>query len=391
MILFYFIAGVFAEECKPAEAHEDLRVFILTSGPGNTPYTRVGHTALWVSGGGKRETVFNWGAYDSSQDNFLWHFFMGDAKYKLAMMSRPYNLRRVKQNGQKLVAQHLNLTPEMTLAMAAELARLAHPDNQVYTYHWEKQNCATLIRDLLDEVTNGAISRNSTDLDITRRFEVLRHLQGSGWPWFGWHYMASDYGDRTYNTWEAMHIPKRLYDELQTTTIPTPSGDRPLIDYECELNDGGWAPESPNRDWTPFLLVGISISGLMAVWRKNQNVLSSVCLSTWFLMSGLMSTFFMGCWLLSSLDGYGPNENWFYSNPLHLLAPWILWRRQYPSWLRYCWAGMTALGVVFEILGFTTQDNLDWILFFGIPNLCFTWVLMSGDASSAPFQKLNNN
>ena len=45
---------------------------------------------------GKRETVFNWGAYDSSQDHFLFRFFMGDAEYKLAMMSRQYNLKRVR-------------------------------------------------------------------------------------------------------------------------------------------------------------------------------------------------------------------------------------------------------------------------------------------------------
>ena len=114
-----------------------------------------------MSGGGKRETVFNWGAYDSSQDNFLFRFFMGDAEYKLAMMSRQYNLKRVGENNQLLIAQHLDLSPNMKMAMAADLARLARPENHVYTYHWETQNCSTLIRDLINDSTNGSLKAST--------------------------------------------------------------------------------------------------------------------------------------------------------------------------------------------------------------------------------------
>ena len=364
-----------ADECTPAESHEELEVYILTSGPGNSPYTRVGHTALWVSGGGKRETVFNWGAYDSSQDNFLWHFFMGDAEYKLAMMSRPYNIRRVQQNEQKLVAQHLNLTADMKLAMAAELARLAHPENHTYIYHWESQNCSTLIRDLLDTVTQGALKQHASiteESNTTKRFEVLRHLEGSGWPWFGWHYMASDYGDRPYNTWDSMHVPKRLYDTLQTVTIPLSDNSIPLVDYECELNPGAWAPESPNRDLNQFLLIGIIMGLVSMCWYKTKDQLSTSILSGWFVTSGLLSTFFMGCWMFSSLDGYGFNENWFYSNPIHLAAAWFLWRRKIPTKLLWFMVSTTLLGLCWKWVDATPQDNIEWIIAFGIPNVCFS-------------------
>ena len=54
------------------------RSILTHSGPGKGSIPKW-TLCLWVSGGGKRETVFNWGAYDSSQDNFLLRFFMGDA------------------------------------------------------------------------------------------------------------------------------------------------------------------------------------------------------------------------------------------------------------------------------------------------------------------------
>ena len=367
--LLYLGSWAIAEECKPAESHEELEVYVLTSGPGNSPYTRIGHTALWVSGGGKRETVFNWGAYDSSQDNFLWHFFMGDAEYKLAMMSRPYNIRRVQQNEQKLVAQHLNLTADMKLAMAAELARLAHPDNQKYVYHWESQNCSTLIRDLVDNVTEGALtlsSSNAQESTKTRRFEVLRHLEGSGWPWFGWHYMASDYGDRQYNNWDGMHIPKRLYETLKITDI---APNTPLVDHECDLNPGAWAPDNPTRHTLKFALFGSIVAGVSVYWYKTRDRLSTTILSSWFMVSGLISTFFMGCWMFSTLDGYGFNENWFYSNPIHLVLVYFLWKRQVPKVLLWILTGIATLGITWKIFDTTPQDNIDWIVLFGIPTL----------------------
>ena len=65
----------------------------------------------------------------------------------------------------------------MKMTLAAELARLARPENHAYTYHWETQNCSTLIRDLIDDSTNGSLkSLTETENPPTRRFEVLRHL-----------------------------------------------------------------------------------------------------------------------------------------------------------------------------------------------------------------------
>ena len=83
MVTLFFIVhwtlSAFAEECIAVDRSAPFEAYLVTSGPGHDMYTRVGHSAIWVSGGGKKEAFFNWGAYDSSQDNFLWKFFMGSA------------------------------------------------------------------------------------------------------------------------------------------------------------------------------------------------------------------------------------------------------------------------------------------------------------------------
>jgi len=378
IILFNSSSADVPDACTPVDASEPLEVYLLTSGPGDGVYTKVGHSALWVSGGGKRETVFNWGAYDSSQDNFLFHFFMGDAEYKLAMMSRQYNLKRVKDNNQLLVAQHLDLSPNMKMTLAAELARLARPENHVYTYHWEEQNCSTLLRDLIDESTNGSLKSLPTlDEQPTRRFEVLRHLGSLGWAWFGWHYMASDYGDTTYDRWSWLHIPKALHDGVNEATIQWEgeSTERPLVDRSCILNEGNWAPQNPpNRE---YWLWGAGI--MMGVWiwaTRKRSLLWQVPTILFFGFSGGLSAFFIGCWLLSDLEGYGFNENWFYSNPLHLFIIYHLLRTRYPSpihrLLKHFMLMGLLIGLCWKVVDPFTQSNIGFIGLFGIPTLVFS-------------------
>ena len=369
------------DSCQPVDPSEPLEVYLLTSGPGNGVYTKVGHSALWVSGGGKRETVFNWGAYDSSQDNFLLRFFMGDAVYKLAMMSRQYNLKRVGDNDQLLIAQHLDLSPNMKMTMAAELARLARPENHVYTYHWEQQNCSTLIRDLIDESTNGAL-RSLPEISNapSRRFEVLRHLGNLGWAWFGWHYMASNYGDRTYDRWSWMHIPQSLYKGVDDATIQWTGEEstRPLVDRVCVLNKGEWAPsEPPDRRWLLW-----SIGGLMGVWiwmTRMRSRFWQLPTILWFTSSGLLSTFFITCWLVSTLDGYGFNENWFVTNPLHLIVLYYLMRKRRMGVIRHCLWVLPLLGILWKLGVSSPQSNIDLIGLFGIPSVILALAQRSVD------------
>ncbi len=342
-------------------------------------YTKVGHSALWVSGGGKRETVFNWGAYDSSQDNFLWHFFMGDAEYKLAMMSRPYNLKRVKENEQRLVAQHLDLSPNMKLALAAELARLARPENHVYTYHWETQNCSTLIRDLIDEATNGSLQA-LPDLPSspTRRFEVLRHLGSLKWAWFGWHYMGSDYADKPYNRWDWMHIPYALHNGLEKATVQWEGNQAPrqLVDRTCVLHEGEWAPSIPPQRGLSFLAIGLVV-GLWTLLTYKRPWYWSIPNALFFMASGLLSLFFIGCWLVSTLEGYGFNENWFLSNPLHCVIGWMLLRKETWTWVYQSTSILLLFGLFWKLFDPTPQSNGEFIGLFGIPTICLLLVVFN--------------
>lgn len=365
-------------KCLPAERDEEFKVYLVTLSPGSGMYTRVGHSALWVSGGNKGEIFFNWGAYDSQQENFLWHFFMGTAYFKLSLMPKERINQNIKRENRIMKAQHLDLSPDMLMRLQRKLQKKAKPENRSYIYHWEEQNCATLIRDMIDASAGlpwQELKEEKTD--ITRRHEVLRHLSSLPWAWFGWHFMGSSYAERTYSKWELMHIPENLMKQASETTIQWEDGStHALVDYECTLTDSprGWAPKSPPTRWPWTWGIGVFLSGLILKGIKHSNrwvsLGSKIILSSHFLMAAFLGTFFGYFWIFSILEGYGPNENWFYANPLSLILTYALWRTNFVSktavWLS---SVLVVLGIITNF--FTDQVNIDFIGFFGIPILCF--------------------
>lgn len=383
MILLFLLSLLsFASttQCQAVDKAEPLRVYLLTSGPGLAQYSRIGHSALWTSGAGRKETIFNWGAYDDSEDYFLLRFFLGTAKYRLTLMSNKRNLRRIENEQQKLVAQRLSLPPHMKRRLVSELAHLSKPENKSYVYHWVKQNCATLIRDVLDTSTYGSFQHlKGKSRSETYRQEVLRHLGGLYWAWFGWHYMASHKGDETYDAWDQLHIPYRLMEAVGSATIQWPDGSiKPLVDQTCELKEGqGWAPAEPPNRVVALWTIGLTLCllfwrGLYSSKRPLRKV-SSHLLMVYALFVGGLSTTFMTFAAVSELEGYGPNENWFYSSPLTLALVWVGLHASNKSirgrLIVTALFGISVLGVLFEVVGFSIQENSDFIGLMGLPTL----------------------
>ena len=365
-------------KCEAVDRDDPLNVYLVTSGPGSGMYTRVGHSALWVSGAGKDEVFFNWGAYDLEQNNFLWHFFMGTAHFKLSLMPKERNDSIAEREERVVKAQHLNLSPDMLQRLERKLEKKAKPQNRSYIYHWEKQNCATLIRDMLDSAAGLPWQELKNEhTNITRRNEVLRHLGPLHWGWFGWHFMGSAYADQTYTQWELMHIPENLMKQAAETTIQWEDGSKhPLVDYECILRDSsrGWALEEPPTRWHWLWTIGLFFSGLIFKGLQHPSrfisSISKSILSAHFLFGAFLGTIFPFFWITSSLEGYGPNENWFYANPLSFFLAVTVWKINFaskPSILLS--TTLVFLGMISNF--FTNQINIDFIGFFGFPILSF--------------------
>ena len=368
--------------CEPARPSEPLKIVLLTAGPGNEVASKWGHSALWVSGAGRDATVFNWGVYDFKSETFLWDFLQGTAEYELLLRDFARTLEVAREQDQYMVGHTVQLPPAAMARLAQALEVNARPANRRYVYHWFKKNCATVIRDLVDDATEGALQPLKGQIaDWSPREESLASAQGS-WPvWLGWHFMINGVVDRPYVRWDMPQMPSLLLRTFEEAMIPWPDGSaKPLLGDACVVNPGsnGPAPLRPPVRW-PWLWAVGALQGLLfgvaSSGRGGRTVerLAGLGLMAHGLMWGTLGTLVMLLWGISALEGFGPNENHAFANPLTFALIPLGWRllrgRGVKARSPVLWAlvGLAVLGWLVQLLPQSTQVNVDFLGLLGFP------------------------
>ncbi|NJD20389.1 MAG: DUF4105 domain-containing protein, partial [Gemmatimonadetes bacterium] len=142
------------------EAGSDLRVWLITVGPGAAVWERFGHKAIRVADVVTgRDLAYNWGIFDFDQVGFIPRFLKGQMLYMLAPFRSGPMIEAYAGTGREVVAQELALTPSQRAALQAFADWNALPQNRDYRYDYFRDNCSTRVRDALDQALAGALSR----------------------------------------------------------------------------------------------------------------------------------------------------------------------------------------------------------------------------------------
>jgi hypothetical protein len=196
-----------------------IRVDLLTMGPSDQVYARYGHAAFLVHGTALGDVVYNFGYANFRDPHLIMNFLRGKARFWVARKSYEQTLFEYRRMDRSVYLQRLNLSPEEHRALARALEISVLPENRTYIYHHFKDNCATRLRDLLDKVTQGELSRQLKGKSgVTRdplRETVRRGLTGN----IGL-LMASDLilgrsVDLPLDAWQSAFLPEFLQDVLR--------------------------------------------------------------------------------------------------------------------------------------------------------------------------------
>ncbi len=309
-----------------------MRVHLLTISPGDTLVTSMGHTALAFSGGGmKQPAVYDWGAYDASSDNALAKVAAGELVYFLRVKSFGRFYAKVKGRDRTLVGQVLDIPSEETHALQKRIEALSHPLEREYKYHWADANCATKVRDALDEATHGALAAGlDRPVPNTARFEANRHFHR--WPaiGFGWRFIISNRVDQPLTAWQRTMLPEHLMRDVGQLTVSWDGAEpRPLVKTHCDMRDGGFgfAPKTPPARW-PWALPGLLVSVLVLLSSSKVNSnrrarrWTGTLAGVYGLALALLGTVGFALWALTAIDGLGPTQNWLLAGPQTWVLVW---------------------------------------------------------------------
>jgi len=128
------------------------RISLLTCAPGDELHSLFGHTAIRVKDSARRyDKVFNYGTFDFDTPNFMMKFIRGKLLYNLSvgdMRRFDYTYRRENRPYQEQV---FNFNQEQKEKVFSYLLENARPENRDYNYDFFFDNCASRIRDVLQE------------------------------------------------------------------------------------------------------------------------------------------------------------------------------------------------------------------------------------------------
>ncbi|HEY6476304.1 MAG TPA: DUF4105 domain-containing protein [Polyangia bacterium] len=317
-----------------APPDDPLTVSVLTFGPGDHPFFKFGHDAIWIHDAeAGTDKVYNFGTFAFSP-RVIVDFLHGRMTYWLSVSSLPVTLASYAHENRTIDAQALTLAPDEKRALQARLEVNARPENRDYKYDYFLDNCATRVRDAIDGATGGALRASArTPARLTLRGQALR-MTADYWPL----YVALDIvlgpdTDRPIDRWAEMFIPQELARGLGAVTVETPAGARPLVEEARTVFSAHRPPplETPPARGRTFFAAGCALGLLFFLlgWagrhprlaraaRVACRALHGLLLAIWGLAAGFVGGFLIYVWALTDHVVAHRNQN------ILLFAPWAI-------------------------------------------------------------------
>ncbi len=314
------------------------RISLVTILPGKKVYSLFGHNALRVYDPERGiDTAYNYGVFSFGNPlTFSAKFAYGDLNYSL----QPQSYERMAtfypvEEGRPIIEQVLDLDPEQREAIFRFLEWNAQPENAFYRYDFYYDNCATRIRDVLEEVLGEGLVIGTSDPGVTMRQLLDPYLAERSWLHFGMDAGQGLPADAPATSRSELFLPDRLAAWAAAARVREPGGERPLV---ARTDTIGWTPASAELrtapNWPFFLLP--AVLGLVA-WITILDLRSNRSGRAWldaplFAILGLTGLLIVFLSFVSLHPVTRQNVNLLWALPTNLALAWSLVGAQRGRW-----------------------------------------------------------
>lgn len=328
-LLCFLLALAASGAARASEPGADLTISLLTMGPGEHPFTKFGHSAIWVHDAQtERDEVYNYGTFAFDSPTLLLDSVAGRLPYWLSVQSYQGTLRAYGEAGRSLQASELELTPAQRAALYAALRENERPEHRYYRYDYYRDNCATRIRDVIDAVIGGQIAAQTkpTLASMSFRDHTLRLVADDPLLYAGLDLAVGRQTDLPITFWDEGFLPQKLHEALAGTRIVQAGHELPLIRSERSLLPSKLAePRALPPKWSGrYQLVGLGLGALFGLlgWAAYSVRAARVALGlAYFVVGGSLGL--LGC-ALSYLTFFSAHSAAAANYNVLLVPPWLL-------------------------------------------------------------------
>jgi len=335
---------------------ESARISLVTILPGKKVYSLFGHNALRVYDPERGiDIAYNYGTFDFGNPlTFSAKFAYGDLNYRLTRQSfeRMAAFYPVEE-GRPITEQVLDLTPGQRESIFQFLEWNSLPENAYYRYDFYYDNCATRIRDVLENTLGEALLVGTADPDGTMRQLLDPYLAERSWLHFGMDAGQGLPADAPATRRTELFLPDRLASWAAAAGVRAPGGGRPLV---ARTDTIGWTTASAELraapNWPFFVMT--AVLGLVA-WITILDLRSNRSGRAWldvpfFALLGLTGLLIVFLWFIALHAVTKRNINLLWALPTNLALAWATVRWGGKRWVEALLWG-TAIASLLFVLG----------------------------------------
>ena len=316
---------------KALNLSNEAEISIISCAPGDMIYECFGHTAVRVFDPKRNiDLVFNYGIFEFNKPNFELNFAKGYLEYKLGLSSYTRFLPYYIHGKRTITEQVLNLNDKQKQKLYDYLIWNEKPENRYYFYDYFFDNCATRVRDVVENETGASITYNTNfknELGYTMRDLIKQYAHNNEWSRLGIDLCLGMAIDRKITDAEYCFLPDYFMKTLATANID----NEPLIKEERTVFKG---VKRTTDSWfvSPIFVLWIFSIIFCAIYFSTKKIKLKKGLEIGILsISGFLGMFLLSLWFLTDHDTAQNNLNVLWAMPLHILIPFLkpIWRKRY--------------------------------------------------------------
>lgn len=315
------------------------QISVLTIGPGNNLNDAFGHSGIRLKTS-YSDIVYDFGRYNFEDPNFYLNFARGKLNYLQGKANYNNLVNFYKQQNRSIKEQTLNLSAEEKQSVYTFLETNYANNQGAYLYDFFYDNCATKIRDVIENATNGNINYQLPDNyeDKTFRTLIQDQLHPNTWGSLGIDIALGAIIDRTATPREHMFLPKNIHAFYSEATI----NNRQLVSNSITIINSDTKFKNGTFLLSPFFVLSlIAILIIYITFNDHKKQRRTKGLDAFIqLILGVIGIFLTLLWFGTDHTATGYNYNLLWAFPLSLVMVIQAYKTKPKKWfigyIKFC-------------------------------------------------------
>ena len=194
-----------------SESYDDVNVYLVSTEGGDEVYSLFGHTSIELEFPHYFDHFYDYGFFTFS-DGFYVNFALGKLYYNMYRTDAEWRMDSFRYEDRTVHKTLLPLDASQKKGIMDFLDYNALPENNTYLYDYYRDNCATRVRDIIDEATGGDFRAWADEIPSGQSYRSSsnHYMQAQFFPAFAINYLEGPKVDSPLNRYEMMYLPEEL-------------------------------------------------------------------------------------------------------------------------------------------------------------------------------------